>query len=400
MMFLQYAIWGAWLPLFWPFLSKHRGLSDGEIGTLFSIGAVGALFAPFIAGQVADRWFNTEKFLAISHLFGAALVWQLASADSYNALLAYSILYSLVYAPTLPLTNSLAFHHLEDRDRDFGKVRVWGTIGWIAVGIGIGQWLARHYAAADVAAGMGDSLRLSAALGVILGLYCLTLPKTPPQPGKQKFAPTEVLLEMRRNFKTSPLFWLFVIAFPVSCIHQFYFVRTAGYLGDLDLASEGINRVFGVGGGGLMTIGQMTEIAVLAAMPFLARRIQRKWLLAIGLVAYVARFAIFAYLPYAWAVVPALGLHGLCFGCFFFIAFLIVDEETSPDVRASAQSLFNLVIIGFGVIAGNLFAGRIGEAAKVGDRTDYRYLFSIPMWIAIACLVALVLFYPARKKTS
>ena len=108
---------------------------------MFAIGAVGAIVAPFIAGQIADRWFNTEKFLGISHILGGILVWQLASLETYNSFLVFSLLYSLIYSPTLSLTNSLAFHHLPDRDRDFGKIRVWGTIGWIAVGIGIGQWL-------------------------------------------------------------------------------------------------------------------------------------------------------------------------------------------------------------------------------------------------------------------
>ena len=139
MMFLQYAIWGAWLPLFFPFLLNHRGLAVGQVGNLIAIGAVGALFAPFIAGQIADRWFNTERFLGISHLIGGVLVWLLASAETFSSLAVLSLLYGLVYAPTLPLTNSLAFHHLSDRDRQFGKVRVWGTVGWIFVGIGIGQ---------------------------------------------------------------------------------------------------------------------------------------------------------------------------------------------------------------------------------------------------------------------
>ena len=283
MMFLQYAIWGAWLPLFWAFLQNHRGLPAGDIGQLFTIGAVGALFAPFIAGQVADRWFNTEKFLAISHVVGAFLVWQLAVVETYNELLVYSILYSLVYAPTLPLTNSLALHHLEDRDRDFPKVRVWGTVGWIAVGIGVGQWIARRYAPEMVDAGKGDALKLSAILGVVMGLFCLTLPKTPPQPGKEKFAPNAVLAAIAKGWRKNPLFWLFVIAFPVSCVHQFYFVRTDGFLTDLRLSSPGIRKVFGAGGGGLMTIGQMTEIAVLAAMPLFAGRFSRKSLLATGL---------------------------------------------------------------------------------------------------------------------
>src|SRR5687767_14886754 len=145
MMFLQYAIWGAWLPLFYFYLTGYLAIPPLKAGLLFSISAVGALLAPFIAGQIADRWFNTEKFLALSHVAGAVLVWLLARVETWNGLAVLGLLYSLVYAPTLALTNSLAFHHLRDRDRDFGKVRVWGTIGWIVVGIAVGQWLFRTY---------------------------------------------------------------------------------------------------------------------------------------------------------------------------------------------------------------------------------------------------------------
>src|SRR5687768_12794945 len=182
MMFLQYAIWGAWLPLMFPFFNEHRGLTPATIGYLAAIGAAGALIAPFIAGQIADRYFNTEKFLAISHVVGAVLVWSMAKTGSFQALMVLSFFYALVYTPTLALTNSLAFYHLPDRDRDFGKVRVWGTIGWIAVGIGIGQWLLYRAGTDRTAqvAGMGDAFRVSAILGLILGVYCLVLPKTPP----------------------------------------------------------------------------------------------------------------------------------------------------------------------------------------------------------------------------
>jgi MFS family permease len=129
MMFLQYAIWGAWLPLLWPFLNGHRGFQPDQIGDMFAVGALGAIVAPFIAGQIADRHFATERFLGLSHLLGGLLVWQLASLESYDDFLAFSLVYSLIYSPTLSLTNSLAFHHLPDRDRDFGRVRVWGTVG-------------------------------------------------------------------------------------------------------------------------------------------------------------------------------------------------------------------------------------------------------------------------------
>lgn len=407
MMFLQYAIWGAWLPLFFAFLTGHRGLTGAQAGLLFSIGATGALLAPFIAGQIADRWFNTEKFLAISHLLGAVLVWRLASVDTWPGLITYSLLYSLIYAPTLALTNSLAFHHLVDRDRDFGTVRVWGTIGWIVVGIGFAQYLLyRHTpAGADEAtigaaqlAGIADSLRLSAVLGVVMAVYCLSLPKTPPARGKKNFAAAEALKEvMRGSLKT-----LFLVSFFVGCIHQFYFVLTAPFLQSVvRLSTESgvgmwLNRIFGAGGGGLMTIGQISELVVLAFMPFFAKRYSRKALLTVGLLAYIVRFAVFAFLPYPATVVPALALHGLCFGAFIFIAFMIVDEETSGGVRASAQGLFNFVIVGLGTIIGNLFAGYVAKIATTPQGLDFRILFSIPMAVGVFCLILLLVLYPRK----
>ena len=409
MMFLQYAIWGAWLPLLWPFLHGHRGLTPSQIGDMFAVGALGAILAPFIAGQIADRYFSTERFLGISHILGGILIWQLGHVESYRGFLAFSLLYSLIYSPTLSLTNSLAFHHLEDRDRDFGKVRVWGTVGWIVVGITIGQWLLhRHTPATGTVveiqqaqwAGMADAFRLSAILGIIMGCYCFFLPHTHSSKGKQKSATLEAMSEVRRN----PLLTLFLLAVPISCIHQFYFVHTAGFLGEFQSeAAMKINQVFGVGGGGLMTIGQMSEVLVLALIPILAKKVSRKSLLALGIIGYALRMLLFAYvepISAATGIAPVaillvgVAMHGLCFGCFIFVAFMIVDEETAADVRASAQSLFNLVIVGIGIIVGSKIAGWVADWATVDGQMDYTKLFSVPMWGALACLLILLAFYP------
>jgi nucleoside transporter len=402
MMFLQYGIWGAWLPLFFAYLTGHLHIPALKAGLLFSIGALGALLAPFIAGQIADRYFNTEKFLAISHILGAFLVWKLADVTTWNELVIFSLLYSVIYAPTLALTNSLAFHHLPDRDRDFGKVRVWGTIGWIVVGIGVAQWLLyKHSQGATPAevqanqlAGMADALRASAILGVAMGIYCLVLPKTPPSTGKQPFAAAEAMHEVVRQ----PLLILFIVSFFVACIHQFYFVMTAPFLNSLNIHSALVNRIFGVGGGGLMTIGQMSELVVLAIMPFVIKSVPRKTILAIGLLAYVLRFFIFAYVPHPGAVIPALALHGVCFGCFFFVAFMIVDQFTTKDVRASAQSLYNVVLVGFGTIVGNYFAGKVGQIATKDGVVNFKTLFAVPMWVALACLFILLIGYPRNAQ--
>lgn len=429
MMFLQYAIWGAWLPILYPFLLGHRGFSLEEVGWIFAAGAVGAIIGPFIAGQIADRWFATEKFLAVSHAAGAVLVWMLAGVSDYTTFLGLSLVYGLVYAPTLSLTNSLAFHHLADRNRDFGRVRLWGTVGWIAVGICMGHWLAMKHTPENATveavrlaqdAGRADAFRLSAILGSVMAVFCLFLPHTPPSKAASRpNASFAALSAVRRQ----PLITLFLLAVPISCIHQFYFVHTAGFLSEVQRTSEkasslnaAINDILGVGGGGLMTIGQMAEIAVLALMPALAKRRSRKALLAMGIVAYALRMAIFADTTKMPLIMVGLALHGFCFGCFIFVAFMVVDEETPSDLRASAQSLFNLVIIGVGIIVGSLIANNwVGEWARepfldqggnpvlspTGEAIrvmNYTKLFSVPMWASFGCLALLLLFYPSKSK--
>ncbi len=419
MMFLQYAIWGSWLPILYPFLLGHRGFALDEVGLILAAGAAGAIVGPFIAGQIADRFFATEKFLAVSHLLGAVLVWFLAEQDTYLPFLVISIFYGIVYAPTLALTNSISFHHLPDRDRDFGKVRLWGTVGWIAAGILMGQWLLANHtpqgvdaAAVQAAqdAGRADAFRLSAILGVVMGIFCFTLPHTPPATESKSNASLKALGEVKRQ----PLLMLFLIAVPVSIIHQFYFVHASGFLTVVQNQAGGegisnaINTVFGVGGGGLMTIGQMTEILVIGLMPFVAKRVGRKWLLAAGLLAYALRMALFAYLPTDTAAglamaIAGVALHGFCFGCFIFVAFMVVDEQTTPDVRASAQNLFNLVFIGIGIIVGSVFATWVAERSTFTDaqgvqQMDYTSLFTVPMWMAAGCLVLLVIAYPAKAR--
>ena len=403
MMFLQYAIWGAWLPILWPYMEHHVKLTGPEIGWVFSVGAVGAIVGPFIAGQLCDRLFSTQVVLGVCHLAGAGVIYALSQADAYMPIMWLSLLYGLVYAPTLSLTNSLAFHHLPDRDRDFGRVRVWGTIGWVAAGIFVGRWLARHYTSETLDAGRADAFLVSAVLGVVMGVYCFLLPHTPPARSE---AGSNAAWKAIGEIKYQPLLTLFLLAVPVSCIHQFYFVHTSQFLTQVQESTGGgskfnemVTSIFGVGGGGLMTIGQMAEILVLAALPLVAKRVSRKALLAIGLVAYAARMAAFVYMADSMpAIMSALALHGLCFGCFIFVAFMVVDEETTPDVRASAQSLFNLIIVGIGIIVGSQIAGWAHTASALeGGGTDWSKLFAYPMWASLACLAVLLLLYPNRS---
>jgi len=413
MMLLQYATWGAWLPVLYAYLSGHLKFTGAQVGWCFSAGALGAVFGPFIAGQLADRTFATQRILGVSHLVGALLVYLMGMTSDFSAFLGLSALYGFVYAPTMALTNSLAFAHLPNRDQDFGPVRLWGTIGWIAVGITVGQILFRLHTpasgspdeiAAAQNAGRAVAFQVSAAIGVLMGLYCFTLPNTPPsKDSRQNTAWLEALGEIMRQ----PLLLLFIVAVPVSVIHQFYFVQADGFIsgvqakvGEKTWFDSTISQIFGVGGG-LMTIGQMTEILVLAAMPVLTKFLSRKQLLLIGLAAYAGRMALWAFAPSLPFVIAGITLHGLCFGCFIFVAFMIVDEHTTTDVRATAQNLFNLVIVGIGTIVGSIFAADIvGGWASKGGSMDYQKLFSVPLWMALGCFGLVLLAYPRAKPAA
>lgn len=420
MMFLQYATWGAWLPILWSYLNGHLNFTGTQIGYCFSAGAIGAIFGPFLAGQLADRSVATQKLLGVSHLVGAAIILAMGMTGEFAYFVALAVLYGLVYAPTMALTNSLAFTHLPNRDTDFGPVRLWGTIGWIAVGIAVGQILFRLHtpegvdeAAVGAAqdAGRVVGFQISAAIGLVMGIYCFTLPNTPPtKSAAQNTAWAEAIGEIVKQ----PLVTLFLIAVPVSMIHQFYFVHADAFISSVQRASTAesafdnwIKQVFGVGGG-LMTLGQMMEIAVLAMMPFLVRFLSRKQLLLAGLVAYAARMALWAYapavsqftgIPELPLVMAGIALHGFCFGCFIFIAFMVVDEFTTHDIRATAQNMFNLVIVGIGTIVGSFFATSIVASwADESGTMDYTRLFSVPMYMALGCFVLMLLFYPSKKK--
>ena len=300
-------------------------------------------------------------------------------------------------------------------------MRLWGTIGWIGAGILSGHWLRLEYSPpglseaalmAEWNRGRADAFVLSSALGALLGVYCLTLPKTPPKrDAARKNAFAEALVYVFQQ----PLLLLFSLAIPMSCVHQFYFVHASSYLSrfQVEAVSEAghelagrINAILGVGGGGLMTIGQMSEIAVLGLVTVLAQKMTRKTLLGLGLAAYAARMALFAYTDSLEMALLGVALHGFCFGCFIFVAFMVVDEETPADVRASAQNLFNLVIVGIGIIVGSWFSLDVVAAhakAAAGNDTSpeyFRELFSVPMWIALGCLAVLLFAYPRGRRLA
>lgn len=392
MMFLQYAIWGAWAPVLWPFLTSNLGMSDPQAAFIFGLLWLACILAPFTGGQIADRYVPTQQFLGVVHFLGGIFLVITARQTEFGPMTTYFAIYSLLYAPTLALTNALAFHHLKS-DKEFGGVRVWGTIGWMVAGYTLTGW--RNI---GVPGGVVDSLMLAGILSFVMGIYCFTLPHTPPARDEAAdplaFRKAFVLLK-------EPNFLIFmIIAFVVTTELQFYYGPTAQFLNEaLGIANENVPAV--------MTVAQGAEIiAMWLLLPIMLRKYGVRKTLALGVIAWPLRYFVFAAAPLGPLevmrplVVASLALHGLGYTFFFVVSQIFVDMVAPRDIRASAQSLLTLATLGIGNWLGTQFTGFVMKYFNPAeDVTKWTHVFLVPCVLTVACALAFLLFFkdPERQ---
>jgi nucleoside transporter len=338
---------------------------------------------------VADRYFSSEKVIAFLQLTGGILLIAVARTNEFSAMWPLMLLYCLLYAPTLALTNSVAMINLEDSEKDFGAIRVWGTIGWIAAGVALWGW--RSVGEGDQSLLMdGDMLFLAGIFSILMSIQSLTLPHTPPQ--KEGVKPW-AFLESMKMLADKDFAVFMAITFVVSTELEFYYILTAPFL-----QSEGI----GVSSANLpltMTIAQVAEIFVMAfGLSWALKRYGMRKTLAIGVVAWPIRYIIFAMGTPAWLVIASLALHGFCYVFFFVAAFIYVDKVAPPDIRASAQSMIAIVALGLGRGIGSVFAGKIQEVFTTPTGTNWTGVFLVPCALTLVCAVAFLLFFREEKQ--
>jgi nucleoside transporter len=344
MMFLQYFIWGAWYAAARPYLGGALNFTNRQIDIAYNSPALAAMITPFFIGMVADRFFATEKVLAVLHILGGALMFAAAKVRTFEAFCPLLIAHTLCYMPTLALTNSISFARMKDPGKEFPGIRVLGTISWIVAGLAVGILGAK-------ATSTATAFHLAAGFSLLMGLYCLTLPHTPPPAAGQPVTARDVLGLDALALLRERSFAVFVVSAFLICIPlTFYFSFTPSFLADLNVSNVP----------GKMTMGQMSEIFFMLLMPWFFVRLGVKYMLIVGMFCWAARYLLF-FLGYdsraVWPIYLGVIIHGVCYDFFFVTAYIYVDRKAPETIRAKAQGFIAFVMLGAGMFLGANLSG-------------------------------------------
>jgi nucleoside transporter len=387
MMFLQYFVWGAWYVTMGTYLFQTLKFEGAQIGLAYGATAIAAMISPFFMGYFADRYFATERMLGFLHILGAILVFWVSGIVQFSSFYMGLILYTLAYMPTLALSNALTFAHINDPAKDFPSIRVLGTIGWIVAGLLVG------YLKVEASA---IPFQLAAGASLLLGLYCFTLPHTPPKGADiaqcKKTTISDVLgLEALSLFKDRNFSILVLSSFLVSIPLFFYFSFSNAFLNEINVENAA----------GKMTIGQMSEIIFMLAMPLFFKNLGVKKMILVGILAWVARYILFAMgdnQTAVWMLYLGIFLHGICYDFFFVTGQIYVDEKSPNHIRAAAQGLITFATYGIGNFIGTYLAGKIVDAYAVqGSGHLWSNIWLVPAAMAAVVFVIFALFFKDKN---
>jgi len=394
MMFLEYFIWGAWYVTIGTWLGQNLHFSGDQIGIITGTTTIGAIVSPFLVGLMADELFANQHLLTALHGIGGVLLWFASTQTHFGPMYALLLIYSLLYMPTMALTNALAFRQMKDPSQDFGSIRGLGTAGWIVAGLTISAFsrLVPNVEATAV------PVRIAAVGSILFGIYALTLPHTPPlRTGhgfkiSSIFPPDVFALFKNRNFV------IFAVASFLVCVPlQFYYAFTNLFLNEI-----GVKYV-----AAKMTMGQMSEVLFMLTLPFFFKRLGIKRTLMLGMLAWVARYLMFGYGnagTLAWMLYVGIILHGICYDFFFVMGQVYVDQKAPSALRSAAQGLMTFLTYGIGMFVGSLFCGRIVEIYKTAGPDgsvghDWRSIWMVPAAAAAVVLVFFALGFRNKETT-
>ncbi len=385
-MFLQFFIWGAWFVTMGTYLDKVLHASGKQVGAAYSAMAIATIISPFFVGMIADKFFSAQKLLGVLHLGGAALLFYLTKIGNADMFYWVVLLYSLLYAPTLALVNSVAFRQMKDTAKEFPSIRFLGTIGWIATGFLIDKVFKISTEQLSV------TFIMASAASAVLGLLSFSLPDTPPKAKGTKTSFAQALGADALVLFKDKAFVIFFTASVLICIPlAFYYSLTNLFLTDAGMNNATSN----------MTLGQFSEAFFILLIPFLFRRLGVKWMIAIGMLAWVIRFLFFGYGdagPNLWMLFAGILLHGVCFDFFFVTGQIYTDRKAGQKIQSSAQGLITMGTYGVGIFIGSLLSGYVKDYYTVEDISNWKNIWMVPAAIAgIVLLLFIILF---KEKNS
>jgi len=417
MMVVQFFIWGAWLPLIFSYLPGLK-FTPSQQSWILNAFPIAAIIGLFFSNQFADRNFAAEKFLAFSHFVGGLAILGCGFVTSFWPFFLLMLVHCLLYVPTISITNSIAFANMTDPKREFGIVRMGGTIGWILAAwpftfifvdwakvkasapTGFVDWLGTVLGSGLTGQPLLDATRwtyvVAGIASLLLAGFSLTLPHTPPK----KAAEGDGLawLEAVRLLKNPYVLVLWLVAFLDAFVHNCYFNWTGGFLG----ASRETGGV-GIAGNWIMpvmSVGQIAEILTMFVLGVTLKNLGWRWTMIVGVLGHAVRFLVYALFPENASLIVIIQiLHGICYAFFFATVYIFVDAYFPKDVRSSAQGLFNVMILGVGALVANSLCPLLLQKVftRADETVDYRSLFMLPAACAALAAIALALFFHPPK---
>lgn len=390
MMFLQFFVWGAWFVTMGTFLGNDLAADGGSIGSAYMTQAWGAIVAPFVIGLIADRYFSAQRLLGVLHIIGAVLLYLAGNTSDFGAFFPYIFVYMVLYMPTLALVNSVSFNQMSDPSKQFAKVRLWGTIGWIVAGMLIGYvflWESKGQ--------LASTFLLAAGASALLGIYCFFLPDTPPPAKGQKASIKDILGLEALGLLKDRNFFIFFLASVMICIPlAFYYSFANAFLNEVGMENAAGN----------MSFGQISEVLFMLLLPIFLGKYGMKKTLGFGMLAWVLRYALFAYGDAGsgvWMLFMGIVLHGICYDFFFVSGQIFTDAKAGLKIRSAAQGLITLATYGVGMLIGFKVAGLIVDGYVTPEGHDWETIWVIPAgFAALVLLVFMATFKNEQIKTE
>lgn len=386
MMFLEFFIWGGWFVTMGTFLGTNLNADAESIGTAYMTQAWGAIIAPFVIGLIADRYFSAQKLLGLIHIVGAVLLYLAGNSSDFSEFYPYILGYMVIYMPTLALVNSVSFNQMSDPSKQFAKVRLWGTVGWIVAGLLIGYvflWESKEL--------LKNTFLMTAIASAILGIFSFTLPDTPPPAKGQKASLSDILGLESLGLLKDKNYLVFFIASVLICIPLAFYYSFANVF---------LNEVGMENAAGNMSFGQLSEVLFMLLLPVFLGRYGMKKTLLFGMLAWAIRYALFAFGDAGdgvWMLFVGIILHGICYDFFFVSGQIFTDNKAGEKIRSAAQGLITLATYGVGMLIGFKVAGMVVEKYVIDGGHDWQSIWLIPAGFAVVVMILFMLTFKNER---